>query len=98
MAVRRPAADGLQRRPLARHGPRYSIDPDAAAALRAHPGISSIQITFDVHGPPERHSMPPGGFRLAIVNCWDLRAGRAVRARLRRLFTPGASDGAGRDR
>ena len=31
--------------------------------------------------------MPPGGFRLAIVNCWDLDAGRAVRARLRDLFS-----------
>jgi hypothetical protein len=69
-----------------RHGPRYRIDPAAVAALRASPGVSSIQVTFDVAGPPGRHSMPPGGFRLAIVNCWDLDAGRRVRRRLRRLF------------
>jgi hypothetical protein len=69
-----------------RHGPRYQIAPDAVTALRAAPGISSIQITFDSRKPPEQHAMPPGGFRLAIVNCWDLDAGRAVRDRLRILF------------
>jgi hypothetical protein len=30
--------------------------------------------------------MPPGGFRLAIVNCLDLDAGRAARARLAAYF------------
>lgn len=69
------------------HGLRYSIDSDAVSALRARPGVSSVQITFDVRKPPELHAMPPGGFRLAIVNCWNLAAGRAVRERLRRLFT-----------
>lgn len=70
-----------------RHGVRYAIDPDAVNSLRARPGVSSIQITFDARKPLAQHAMPPGGFRLAIVNCWDLAAGRAVRARLRRLFT-----------
>ena len=70
------------------HGVRYAIDPDAVTALRARPGVSSIQITFDARKPLEQHAMPPGGFRLAIVNCWDLGVGRTVRARLRRLFTP----------
>jgi hypothetical protein len=32
--------------------------------------------------------MPPGGFRLAIVNCWELGAGRAVRDELSRLIVP----------
>jgi hypothetical protein len=31
--------------------------------------------------------MPPGGFRLAIVNCWSLRTGLAMRERLKGLFT-----------
>ena len=32
--------------------------------------------------------MPPGGFRLAIVNCWDLGAGNQAATReLRRLFS-----------
>jgi hypothetical protein len=30
--------------------------------------------------------MPPGGFRLGIVNCLDLDAGRAARARLAEYF------------
>jgi hypothetical protein len=30
--------------------------------------------------------MPPGGFRLAIVNCWDLAAGLLARQALAREF------------
>jgi hypothetical protein len=30
--------------------------------------------------------MPPGGFRLAIVNAWSLAAGAAGRERLRSLW------------
>jgi hypothetical protein len=30
--------------------------------------------------------MPPGGFRLAIVNCWDLEAGKQARERLALRF------------
>jgi hypothetical protein len=30
--------------------------------------------------------MPPGGFRLAIVNCWTLAAGVAARERLALRF------------
>jgi hypothetical protein len=77
------------------HGRRYRIDPDAVEALRAVPGVSSIQITFDARKPLQNHAMPPGGFRLAIVNSWDLATGRRVRARLARLFTPVADLGAG---
>ena len=41
--------------------------------------------------PPEpvstySNAMPPGGFRLAIVNCFDLAAGRAARDKLRAHF------------
>ncbi len=75
------------------HGARYAIDPDAVHALRAWPGVSSIQITFDARRPPEQHAMPPGGFRLAIVNGWTLAAGLAVRERLRRLFATASSNG-----
>lgn len=62
------------------------IERPRVAALRNTAGISSIQISFDDSQPPEAHAMPPGGFRLAIVNCWDLEAGRRVRSRLRQLF------------
>jgi hypothetical protein len=50
------------------------------------PGVSSVQITFHEHKPPERHSMPPGGFRVAIVNAFDLAKGEAAREVLRAHF------------
>ncbi len=71
-----------------RHGVAYVIDPGVVDALRRTRGILSIQITFDGTRPLEQHAMPPGGFRLAIVNCWDLAAGCAARKRLKRLFSP----------
>jgi len=71
---------------FAPHGRRYSIDPADVDGLRAVEGISSIQITVDDEIPIDQHAMPPGGFRIAIVNCWDLRAGLRVRAALRRRF------------
>lgn len=69
------------------HGARYRHPPaDPLAELRALPGVSSIQITFHEDRDPALHAMPPGGFRLAIVNTPDLELGRAVRERLARLF------------
>ena len=70
------------------HGRRWRA-PTAhrLAALRgADPAIASIQITFESKRPPAQHAMPPGGFRLAIINCWDLNAGRAVRRQLAAEF------------
>jgi hypothetical protein len=72
------------------HGKDWRIDRSAVRALTRRPGISSIQITFDDDVPQEVHAMPPGGFRLAIINCWDLAAGKAVRNRLAAMF---AADG-----
>jgi hypothetical protein len=72
---------------FAAHGRRYRmIEPDQLAALRSAPSISSIQITFHPDKPPAAHAMPPGGFRLAIINCWDLAAGLAARRQLAQLF------------
>jgi hypothetical protein len=48
--------------------------------------VTSIQITFHAYRAAASHVMPPGGFRLAVVNCWDLEAGRRVRAKLAALF------------
>jgi hypothetical protein len=73
------------------HGTRYHVDRHEVAALRRRPGVSSIQITFHEERPPEAHAMPPGGFRLAIVNCWDLEVGREVRARLAGMFAAAAT-------
>jgi hypothetical protein len=73
------------------HGRRYRHPPSALAdAIRRTPGISSLQITFHEDRPPERHPMPPGGFRLAIVNARDLIAGQAARAKLAHFFFDGA--------
>ena len=69
------------------HGPCYK-KPDHRALMEffTWEGISSIQLTFHDDKPPELHSMPPGGFRLAIVNCWDLETGFKVRERLASMF------------
>lgn len=71
-----------------RHGRRWTVDHAAVALLRRLPGVSSIQITFHEDRAPELHAMPPGGFRLAIVNAWDLAVGQAVRERLATAITP----------
>jgi hypothetical protein len=65
------------------NGRRYRHPPAAVqAAARAVPGVSSVQITFHADKAPRLHAMPPGGFRLAIVNCTSLAAGRRVRRML----------------
>lgn len=64
------------------------IDAAAVAGLATIDGVSSIQITFDQAQPAETHAMPPGGFRRAIVNCWDLSVGIRVRCELQQLFRP----------
>jgi hypothetical protein len=69
------------------HGLQYwHPDPELIAELLKHPDLTSIQITFHEDKPPRAHSMPPGGFRLAIINTWDLEAGRAARERLALRF------------
>jgi hypothetical protein len=69
------------------HGRTY-LHPDEGEVreLRAVRGISSLQITFHPDRPPSSHSMPPGGFRLAVINTRDLAVGFRVRDRLRSLF------------
>jgi hypothetical protein len=49
-------------------------------------GVSSVQITFREDWTPDRHAMPPGGFRLAIVNGVDLPGALAARERLKEHF------------
>jgi hypothetical protein len=69
------------------HGLPYR-HPDAAllAEIRALPAVSSVQVTFHENTPGEAHAMPPGGFRLAIVNGTDLEAGKRARERLALAF------------
>ena len=72
------------------HGPRYRHPPQALVdEVRAMPSVSSVQITFHEDKPPDQHAMPPGGFRLAIVNCFDLaQAGRRARSCARSSCNP----------
>ncbi|MDH3450530.1 MAG: hypothetical protein OEO18_20510, partial [Gammaproteobacteria bacterium] len=64
-----------------RHPPASLVDE-----IAARPGVTSVQITFHEDLPPEQHAMPPGGFRLAIVNCWQLEAGLRAREDLALAF------------
>jgi hypothetical protein len=69
------------------HGRRYRHPPAAAVDdIKRMPGITSVQIAFHKNRAPERHAMPPGGFRLAIINGFDLPATLAARSRLRQHF------------
>ncbi len=69
------------------HGRQYQHPPAALVEdVRRMPHVSSVQITFHEDRAAEAHAMPPGGFRLAIVNCLNLEAGRAARARLAGFF------------
>jgi hypothetical protein len=69
------------------HGVQYR-HPDAALidSLKQRPVISSVQITSHADKPDWAHAMPPGGFRLAIVNGWDLQAGLQARRELAVAF------------
>jgi hypothetical protein len=49
--------------------------------------------SFFQHLPPEAHAMPPGGFRLGVINCTQLSAGFALRARMAADFGLGTSRG-----
>jgi hypothetical protein len=69
------------------HGVEWRLDRAAASRLAKTPGIASIQVVIDNETPADQYSNPPGGFRVAVVNCWDLSVGRAVRAGLERLVT-----------
>ena len=50
------------------------------------PGVTSVQITFHEDKAAAHHAMPPGGFRLAVVNALSLPAGLAGREMLRTHF------------
>ena len=75
--------DGFSVVAFATHQARHRHPPPALVQdILEGDAISSVQITFHEDKPPEQHAMPPGGFRVAIVNAWDLEAGIEARARL----------------
>ena len=72
---------------LGPHGRQYRHPPKALVdEVRRTPGVTSVQITFHEDRAPATHAMPPGGFRLAIVNGFDLNAAVAARERFRKYF------------
>jgi len=69
------------------HGREYRHPPaELVAQVQRMPQVTSVQITFHSDRPAAAHPMPPGGFRLAIVNCLELEAGRAARRTLAAAF------------
>ncbi|MDE1924344.1 MAG: hypothetical protein KGL34_01465 [Gammaproteobacteria bacterium] len=79
------------------HGRRYRHPPAAILEeVRSSDQVRSLQIPFHETRAAEAHPMPPGGFRLAIVNCDDLAVGRRMRAKLARAY--GLEDGSSSDR
>ena len=61
----------------------------SATSVRAMAGVSSVQITFHEDKDPSHHAMPPGGFRVAIVNATSARgrAGRDAKSCAARSFS-----------
>ncbi len=77
-------ADGYSVVLFGPHG--AGVPPSAGPVVeqaRAIDGVSSVQISFHEDRDAAHHSMPPGGFRLAVINAWTLDAGRAAREILR---------------
>lgn len=69
------------------HGIHYQHPPqDIIDTILSDQDISSVQITFHQNKLPELHSMPPGGFRLAIINGFNLEKQFAYRERLALSF------------
>jgi hypothetical protein len=70
-----------------RHG-KVPMHPSHAVQdrIRAMPNVNSLQITFFEGKPDEAHTMPPGGFRLAVINATNFDAGVAARAELAKTF------------
>jgi hypothetical protein len=82
--------DGFSVPLFARHGQRYVHPPQPVQAeIRALPQVKSLQVTFHEERLPGDHAMPPGGFRLAVINATDLSAAMAARRRLAEAFDPG---------
>ena len=74
--------------PLFAHhgGSFFHPAPEVQARIRSLPQVKSLQITFHEEKANETQPMPPGGFRLAIVNTTDLQAGFAARNELALAF------------
>lgn len=82
--------DGFSMPLFARNGGTLRYPPSALQEeVRAMPGIASLQVTFHEHKPQQDHAMPPGGFRLAVINATSLKAASAARRRLAEAWPAG---------
>jgi hypothetical protein len=82
-----PRADGYSVVLFGPHGRSYRYPPPKRLSdYRAAPAVTSVQITFFEDRPPRAHIMPPGGFRLAVINCVDVDAGMRLRSAMARDF------------
>ena len=83
--------DGFSIPLFASHGNGFRHPaPELQSRVRAMPEVASLQITFHEAKDANDHPMPPGGFRLGIVNATDLAQGQEARRALAGAF-PGAS-------
>ena len=80
-STRPPHCRALALLPRYRHPEREAIEEALAI-----PGVTSVQVTFHEKRSAKSHAMPPGGFRLCIVNCLDLDSGIAAREKLALSF------------
>ncbi len=79
--------DGYSVPLFARHGNGFRHpSPAMQSRIRAMPHISSLQITFHETKASGDHPMPPGGFRLAVINATDLGAAQNARRELAKAF------------
>lgn len=79
--------DGFSVPLFARHGNRFRHPSEKTqGTVRSMRGVTSLQITFHEAKTLGDHPMPPGGFRLAIVNSTDLAQGFAARRYLAAAF------------
>jgi hypothetical protein len=86
-----PRASGYSVALFGRHGRRYRHPPKSHVAMvRDMPGVSSVQISFHEGKKPAEHAMPPGGFRLGIINANTLETGLAARRALASGFPKGS--------
>jgi hypothetical protein len=69
------------------HARQYACPSrELTSGIRSLDGVSSLQITFHPDKPAESHYMPPGGFRLAVINVTELSAGLSARRELAQAF------------
>ena len=90
----RPRLDGYSVVLFGPHEREYLYPPaQKILEYRVTDAIRSVQITFFEGLPLTAHSMPPGGFRLAVINTRNLSAGLRLRAVMAQDFGIQGFDG-----